>query len=260
LETTNEHLATNERAETETIKHIFSTLPLSKTPKESVSMQSLIHHNYTFGRFKQEDDPIEKVRKGERGLYNFLTYIYRVLLVLIVLIIVVLLSENDFHMKDMVSMLVPLAAGYVVKEQSKTRLRSKTSAFLGDLRSMQEPISGDEPATIRSENHTTAPKTGTEQTQTLIDTKAIMLNHLILPTVFAGIIFLAAGMIYFEGSLDATVVGWVVFIGGLFVGLALIMPVTPLAKQRLLITEQIVQLRKEKLSPREVERVVLKEN
>jgi len=260
LETTNEHLATNERAETETIKHIFTTLSLSKTPKESVSMQSLIHRNYTFGRFKQEDDPIEKVRKGERGLYNFLKYIYRVLLVLIVLIIVVLLSENDFHMKDIVSMLVPIAAGYVVKQQSKTRLQAKTSAFLGDLRLMQEPIAGDEPATIRSENHTTAPKTETAQTQTFIDTKAIMLNHLILPSVFAGIIFLAAGMIYFEGSLDATVVGWVVFIGGLFVGIAVVMPLTPLAKNRLLITDHELQLRKEKFSPREVVRVVLKEN
>src|SRR5699024_8259728 len=195
LNTVREDLSTNERAEVQTIEHIFATLSLSKIPKKSVSMQSLIHHKYSFGRLKQEDDPIEKVRKGERGLYNFLKYIYRVLLVLIVLIIVVLLSENDLHMKDTISMLVPLAAGYVVKQQSKTRLQAKTSAFLGDLRLMQEPIAGDEPATIRSENHTTAPKTETAQTQTFIDTKAIMLNHLILPSVFAGIIFLAAGMI-----------------------------------------------------------------
>src|SRR5699024_7920112 len=58
----------------------------------------------------------------------------------------------------------------------------------------------------------------------------------------------------------ATVVGWVVFIGGLFVGIAVVMPLTPLAKNRLLITDHELQLRKEKFSPREVVRVVLKEN
>lgn len=125
------------RKEAEAIYDVYQIATPQKAELGSFSIDKWITHNYEYGRFRRNDEPMKKKYKFERGLYTFVVYLYRFAVwFFIPLILLVLISDGELTFGSAMPLISFGIVGSVIKNQNKSQLLKKVNADIVNRRAI----------------------------------------------------------------------------------------------------------------------------
>ncbi len=237
---------------------LFSKLSKSFTPMNAstgrFSLDELVSYHYRFGRVRRQDERPESVSKMERGLYRFVEILMRVFVVMTLIIVVALVADGEFEFPAVLPLLLFFFVGSFLKSQNKRRLLAKNHTYLMELRavSMEEAADREEP--VNDERSPVMQKKRESLYEAIVVSMDLVKVFAILTVVFIGVT--AALMV--EGDVDYTVLQYVFYVDVALFLFTVYVPFSRMAKRKVVVREQAIHIRKEKVSALEVIRIVVK--
>jgi len=224
------------------------------------TLQEHISLNYHFGRMKPQDAPIEKDNKMGRVTYVLMNIFFRVYLWLFLPLIIFGSSSTDGDSPSYFRLFIFLGFFLVIRGQVKSRLIAKNNTYLVELRGGQLPETSTEQHEREAKANTSIPIPHSQKRKPILyDTTVLSITIFGMFVFFTIFLFGMTIYILVESGFEIDIVMKYLFlIDILMLAFTLWVPYSPLARHRFTVTNEALQLRKERLGVLEVKHIDFK--
>ena len=173
------------------------------------TVEELIKHNYQYGRFRQNDNPMERTNKLGRALYWFVLYFYRFSVwVFIPFMFYALWLDDSLTFVSALSIILFGIIGFNVKSLNKYHVLGKVNAAIAEHRSVvNHNEAGSSDLINRGQEETDPLATGTSTT--LYETKVFVYHIMYTIVLFLFVFTIAPIFAYF--TTEDVGVRWVIY-------------------------------------------------